>query len=86
MPAAFLPPLPAGRAGSRSAMLHWHSIRSPDRAAAHPAAEAILAQSDADVYAAELARVSAIYFERRQALYSAEARWSDHAFWLGQHV
>lgn len=52
------------------------------------AAEAILAAAtpDATAYAAELARVTAIYSERRQALYQAEERWPEQTFWRQQRA
>lgn len=52
------------------------------------AAEAILAAPAPDMaaYAAELAKVTAIYSDRRQALYRAEARWPEQAFWRAQRA
>jgi flavin-dependent dehydrogenase len=52
------------------------------------AAEAILATRtpDATAYVAELARVTAIYSERRQALYWAEERWPEQTFWRAQRA
>lgn len=52
------------------------------------AAEAILAvpAPDTTAYAAELARVTAIYSERRQALYRAQERWPEQAFWREQRA
>lgn len=50
------------------------------------AAKAILLGSRAGeaAYAEELAQVSAIYFQRRKALYDAERRWLENDFWRGQ--
>ena len=52
------------------------------------AAEAIITAPtpDATAYAAELARVSTIYSERRQALYQAEERWPEQTFWREQRT
>ncbi len=52
------------------------------------AAKAILTDpvAGAASYAAELARVTAIYLDRRQALYTAEMRWSAQAFWRNQRA
>jgi len=52
------------------------------------AAEAIITAPtpDTTAYAAELARVTAIYSERRQALYQAEERWPEQTFWREQRA
>jgi flavin-dependent dehydrogenase len=60
----------------------FNALRSGMAAAQHIVAT-IAGQSDTG-YAAELARATSIYTERRRALYAAQRRWPDTPFWRFQ--